>query len=153
MLSTSLSLGEYFTPGPYAVGPKEPLSNARRLMGKYGLGHLPVRAEGKIVGLLSGRVLGALAPLLDERREDVAVEAAMSTDPLEVDVETPLGEVVRAMAGQTRDAAVVLRHGSVVGVFAGLFLASGRRGGGRDENSRDPLGPCERPPSISAGPG
>lgn len=109
-------VAEYTPRAPYAVGPKEPLANARRLMEKYAIRDLPVRHEGKLVGLLSGpelRLLWTLAP----PPETTTVEQAMTATPYAVASTTRLDEVVRAMIDRSVDAAVVLEDGRVLGVF------------------------------------
>jgi acetoin utilization protein AcuB len=117
MNPSSLSVATYTTRGPYAVGPNEPLGNARRLMEKYAVRDLPVRAEGKLVGLLSERDLRLVWSLMHPPPEALTVEHAMVTDPYAVTADTPLDEVVREMAGRHVDAAVVLDGGRIVGVF------------------------------------
>ena len=116
--SPSVSVAEYTARGPYTVGPKEPLDNARRLMDKYGLLHLPVRAGGKLVGLLSARELRLVWALVHPPPQSLTVEDAMAPDPYAVAPDTPLDEVVRVMAARHVDAAVVLESGQVLGVFA-----------------------------------
>jgi acetoin utilization protein AcuB len=112
-----LSVAEYTSHAPYAVGPGEPLGNARRLMEKYSIRELPVRAEGKVVGLLSERDLRLVWALMHPPPEALAVEGAMKTEPYTVETTMRLDDVVRAMATRHLDAAVVLEGGRVVGVF------------------------------------
>ena len=114
----SPAVGDYTSRGPFAVGPKEPLGNARHLMDKYGLRDLPVRAEGKLVGVLSERIVRVLWSLRSARPETLSVEDAMSTDAYAVEVETPLDEVLRAMVARKLDVAIVQEQGRVIGVFA-----------------------------------
>jgi len=109
-------IAEYTPRAPYAVGPKEPLGNARRLMEKYALRDLPVRHEGKLVGMLSGpelRLLWTLAP----PPQTTTVEQAMTAAPYAVTATARLDEVVREMIDKGLDAAVVLEEGRVLGVF------------------------------------
>lgn len=115
--SPSPSVAAYTPRAPYSVGPKEPLGNARRLMEKYAIHELPVRAEGKLVGLLSARDLRLLWSLAQSPPESLTVEQAMSTDPYAVASSTALDEVVRIMLEREVDAAVVLEEGRVLGVF------------------------------------
>ena len=107
-----------YTPrAPYVVGPKEPLGNARRLMAKYGIRDLPVKAEGKLVGILSGRDLRLVWSLTHPPPEMRTVEEAMTPDPYAVAADAPIDEVVRVMLEKDHDAAVVLDEGRIVGVF------------------------------------
>lgn len=116
-ISPSPSVAAYTPRAPYSVGPKEPLGNARRLMEKYAIHELPVRAEGKLVGLLSARDLRLLWSRPQTPPESLAVEQAMSTEPYAVASSTSLDEVVRVMLEKDVDAAVVLEEGRIVGVF------------------------------------
>ena len=52
--------------------------------------------------------------------EETEVATAMSPDPFTVDTETPLGEVVRAMA-KRRIGSVLITHD---GLLAGIFTAT-----------------------------
>jgi CBS-domain-containing membrane protein len=46
---------DYMAPGPHATSPKQSLREARDLMEKHAIRHLPVEADGKLVGILSAR--------------------------------------------------------------------------------------------------
>lgn len=120
MNPSSLSVAEYMTPGPYVVGPKEPLGNARRLMDKYEIRHVPVWSEGKLVGLLSERDLQLVWTLAHAPPEALTVEDAMTAEPYSVAVDTPIDETVRVMARRKIGSAVVLDKGRIVGVFTSI---------------------------------
>jgi CBS domain-containing protein len=117
MSPSSQTVAEYTSHGPYAVGPNEPLGNARRLMEKYSLRELPVRAEGRVVGLLSEHDLRLVWMLMRPPPEALAVEVAMKAAPYTVESSTQLDEVIRSMAARDVDVAVVLESGRVIGVF------------------------------------
>lgn len=111
-------VSEYMTMGPYAVGPREPLLNAKRLMQKYGLRHLPVWSEGKLVGIVSERDLDlAHAFLAQVPAEEIVVEDAMTGAPYAPSPDTPIDEVVRVMVERKIGSAVVLDQGQIVGIF------------------------------------
>jgi acetoin utilization protein AcuB len=116
----SLSVAQYMTPGPYVVGPKEPLGNARRLMEKYEIRHVPVWGEGKLVGVLSERDLELVWMLAHAPPESLTVEDAMTPNPYTVTPDTPLDEAVRVMAERKIGSAVVLEQGRIVGVFTSV---------------------------------
>ncbi len=81
-------VGDLMTPDPVALHVDDPLDRARREMERGGIRHLPVvDRDGKLVGLLSHRDLGALAPELHGRVGDL-----MAEDPLTVAAETPAWE-------------------------------------------------------------
>lgn len=117
---SSPSIAEYVTPAPYAVGPNEPLDNARRLMDKYGIVVLPVRAEGRFVGTLSGRDLRLVWALGQSAPEALTVASAMTAEPYVVSATLPLSDVVRTMAERELDAAIVVDGGATFGVFTSI---------------------------------
>ena len=51
------SVADYMTTGPHMVGPYESLPKAHEIMREHGIRHLPVVAEGTLVGILSDRYL------------------------------------------------------------------------------------------------
>ncbi len=111
-------VSEYMTTGPYAVGPREPLLNAKRLMQKYGLRHLPVWSEGKLVGIVSERDLNLAHALLAQvPAEEIVVEDAMTGDPYAPSPDAPIDEVMRVMIDRKIGSAVVLDQGQIVGIF------------------------------------
>ena len=78
-MSPVVLVSRYMTHGPYTVGPSEPLGNARRLMAKYGIRHLPVRLEGKLVGVLSDRDVQTVW-LLSHAQQDALRKQAAAID-------------------------------------------------------------------------
>ncbi|MDF2696915.1 MAG: hypothetical protein K0S65_5298 [Labilithrix sp.] len=115
-----LVVGAYTPRGPYSVGPNEPLANARHLMEKYEIEELPVRTEGKLVGLVSERDLRLVWALMHPPPTTLTVEDAMKTDPYAVTPDTALDQVIRVMTDRRLDAAVVVEGGRVVGVFTAV---------------------------------
>ncbi len=118
MAMISPHVSEYMTSGPFAVGPREPLSNARRLMEKYELRHLPVWSEGKLVGIVSDRDLNLVQMLAHASPDDViTIEDAMTPDPYAPSPDTLLVDVVRVMVERKIGSAVVVDAGQIVGIF------------------------------------
>ena len=145
MNPSSPSVAEYTARGPYAVGPKEPLDNARRLMDKYGLLDLPVRAGGKLVGLLSARELRLVWALVHPPPGALTVEDAMAPDPYVVAPGTPLDEVVRIDGRAARRC----RHRA--GRRAGLRrLRFGRRDAGARRRARGTARACRPANAVDA---
>jgi acetoin utilization protein AcuB len=111
------SVADYMTPGPYMVGPYEPLQKAHEIMREHGIRHLPVVAEGALVGILSDRDLNLVQTLAHARPEEITVEDAMTSDPYAVSPTTPLNQVARIMQERKIGSAVVMDQGGVAGVF------------------------------------
>jgi acetoin utilization protein AcuB len=98
--------------GPFAIGPGEPLGNARRVMQKHELHHLPVWADGKLVGVVSDRDMDAM-----DAKGAVTVAEVMTPEPYAPSPDTPLIDVVRALIDRNIGSAVVVDGGQIVGIF------------------------------------
>jgi acetoin utilization protein AcuB len=111
------SVADYMTPGPYFVGPFEPLPKAHQIMREHGIRHLPVVADGTLVGILSDRDINLVQTLAHARPEEITVEDAMTSDPYVVSPDAPLNHVARVMQQRRIGSAIVVDHGGVAGVF------------------------------------
>lgn len=102
-------LASTMTPFPYNVDIDAPLTEARRMIATHEFHHLPVTAGGNVVGIVHGEDLAETAAgnVRDHYRPAVYI----------VDIETSLAEVLASMAERHIDAAVVMRHGRLAGVF------------------------------------
>jgi acetoin utilization protein AcuB len=110
-------LSEYMTSGPFAIGPHEPLGNARRLMERYELRHLPVVTDGKLVGIVSDRDMNLVQSLAHAPPDAITVEDAMTPEPYAPPPNAPLQEVVGVMIERKIGSAVVVDAGEIVGIF------------------------------------
>jgi acetoin utilization protein AcuB len=115
--ASSLSVAEYMTAGPYAVGPNEALREAHRLMTTHAIRHLPVTADGRLVGIISDRDVELVWKLSHAPSDVLTVEDAMIADPYTTTPETRLCEAVREMSRRKIGSAVVLDDRRVVGVL------------------------------------
>jgi acetoin utilization protein AcuB len=112
-------LKSVMTPFPYAIGIGDPLIEARKLMLEHHVRHLPVIRDGELAGIVTDRDLKLLlGPEFDypDPRE-LTVEDAYVDHGYVVDIETPLADVLRAMAEQHIGAALVTRKGKLAGIF------------------------------------
>ncbi len=114
------AIRESMTPLPHTIGRDQPLIAAHRMMREFHIRHLPVLAGGALVGIVSDRDLKFIEALKDVDPETVTIEEAMSQAPYTVAPETPLGDVVKAMARERYGAALVVEHGHVVGIFTAI---------------------------------
>ena len=101
----------------HAVDLETSLPQARKLMSKHGIRHLPVLDNGKVVGLLSERDLGKLEgfPMIDFNI--VSVPDAMSEEPYVVSPSTPALVVLQTMRDKRLGSAIVAEDRKVVGIF------------------------------------
>ncbi len=101
---------------PLTIAIDQTLADARSRMLALDVRHLPVLAEGRVVGMLSERDIG-LAAGLGMALENVSVGSAMSAGPFTVRPDEELQTVLRVMAERKLGSAVVVRDDRLVGVF------------------------------------
>ena len=106
------------TPFPYSVEETEPLEKAREMMESYGIHHLPVMADGKLVGAITHRDVrrafeqgsakgGRSGTVLDVPREEVYV----------ADLSEPLDRVLLKMAEKRLGVVLVVKDERLAGIF------------------------------------
>jgi CBS domain-containing protein len=88
-----------------------------RVMREFGLRHVPVLEERKIVGVLSQKDLAFLDAVVGAACPIERVEDAMSQEVYGVEARASLLDVVTEMADRNYPCVVVLDQGNVVGVF------------------------------------
>ena len=111
------AIQKHMTTSPHAIGLDQPLTVAHATMKKHDIRHLPVLDGGLLVGVLTDRDLSLIETLRDVDPKSVTVEDAMSTSIYSVPPETPLDEVVSAMAEHKYGCAVIMQNNHVVGIF------------------------------------
>lgn len=97
------------TPFPYSIDIEADIEDARAVLAEHDFHHLPVTESGQLVGMLTAGKLanGGAAPL----------RALCENEPYIVDINERLSEVLNAMARLRVDAAIVVKHGKLAGVF------------------------------------
>ncbi len=113
-----LHVGQFMTHTPVCCRPDDALIDVRERMMARDVRHLPVVADGAVVGVVSASDIDTLhrCPYADVSRATVA--DAMTPAPYVVSIYTPIDEVVRTMAEHRWGSAVVVdgqRH--VRGIF------------------------------------
>lgn len=141
---------ECMSPSPVTIEPWTTVLNARRLMGRYGIRHLPVVTDrDRLVGIVHSvdvlpgehQVITPVSPLewdlLIGRYR--AVETIMRKPVAVVDPEEDLAGAAQTMLCERVDAVPVVRAGLVVGLLSasdclrGLLESAARqRGAARD---------------------
>jgi acetoin utilization protein AcuB len=97
------------TPFPYSIDIEADISDARAVLAEHDFHHLPVTEAGQLVGMLTA---GKLAGGGMSRLRDLC-----APEPYIVDINERLAEVLNTMARLRVDAAIVVRHGKLAGVF------------------------------------
>jgi CBS domain-containing protein len=104
--STALRVGDCMAPFPFSLAPDASLSDARYLMNKQRIRHLPVLVDGELVGvvtrtdLLEAEPSDAIALKVWEQQhllEKLTVQQIMTLHPVTVTAATTLVEAARLM--------------------------------------------------------
>jgi len=109
----------FMTPFPYSVEVDAPLEAAHKLMREHRFRHLPVTANGALVGVLTDRdiklILGPDFGGASER--ELRVRDAYVEQPCVVPASTPVAVVARTMADHHIGSAIVTKNDKLVGIF------------------------------------
>ena len=113
------SLKAAMTPFPYSVELDSTLREAGRLMEEHNVHHLPVTQDHEVVGVLTDRDLetATAAQRPTGHALDLPVKDVCMPDPYIVDLNEAIDNVMLTMAERHADAAIVMRHGRLAGVF------------------------------------
>jgi acetoin utilization protein AcuB len=111
------TIAKFMTRTPFSIEPSQPLEEARKLMGRHEIRHLPVLSGGRIVGLLSERDLTYIRTLPGVG-PDLKVKDAMVYDPVLVSETDALKDVARKMADMHIGSVLVCdHHNKLAGIF------------------------------------
>jgi len=116
-MAQTLLVEDLMTRSPLTVEASRSLADAKRLMKRWGVRHLPVMDDGELVGLISDRDVKLIEAHSDTRASDIALAEAMSRAPWTVAPTTPLEVAVRHMARHKLGSSVVVDNKKVVGIF------------------------------------
>jgi len=114
-----IRIGAVMTPAPCTVPDDAPLDQARRILYRERIHHLPVTADGRLVGILTDRDLNLVAYLANDLLPESEILAgdACVRDPFTVPPGEPLVDVLEAMARRRIGSALVVERGRLVGIF------------------------------------
>jgi len=121
-----MKVKERMSPEPVTVGPETSVDDALGLMHRREVRHLPVVAEGKLVGLVNdGQLRGAWFPSLIE---DLTVNDVMTADPLTVGVDDTVYQAARLLYHHKLTGLPVMDGESLAGIITladvlGLFVS------------------------------
>ena len=104
----------YISHDTVTIGPEEPLANAYKRMKLYDVSQLPVVTDGQLVGILDESDL-LLAVAGTPERFDDSVSDAMETDLTEIDVNSPVEDLMPIF---NRDFVAIVKDGEQ---FLGLI--------------------------------
>ncbi len=104
------TMEQLMTSAPLTIGADMSLAAARSMMADYHVGHLPVRDDGHLVGVVALKDL-------DRGEPHHPVRAVMLREALVVDPTDIAADVATMMAEKHADAAIVVSGENVVGIF------------------------------------
>jgi acetoin utilization protein AcuB len=103
---------------PHSIEPNQELEDARKIMGRFGIRHLPVLSGGRVVGLLAERDLTYIKTLPGISVGSLRVKDAMVYDPVIVSDQASLREVAEQMAEQQIGSVLICdAQQHLVGIF------------------------------------
>jgi len=107
------------TPFPYSVKLDTLLSDARQLMKEHNVNHLPIVDDNKIVGVIARRDIKVRKEirLITEDKTKLKIKDAYISNPYIISVDEPLENVLLMMADKCLSAALVIKHGKLVGIL------------------------------------
>ena len=107
------------TPFPQSIDVGSAIREARELMVRFGVRHLPVTDNNMLVGVITDRdIKRALDPDLGfPPKEELFVSDVAVFDPYIVDVSEPLDAVLLQMAEERIGCALVVSEGRLAGIF------------------------------------
>jgi acetoin utilization protein AcuB len=127
MADKKLTVGGWMTPHPITIEQDASVIEAIHLLKEKAIRRLPVMKKGKLVGLVTEKMLAAYTPgkatsldqwelhgLLDKTK----VKAAMNAEPYTVHPETPLAEAAQLLHDKKLNGVLVVdEHAELAGIF------------------------------------
>lgn len=135
------TVAEHMTANPHTIGADQHVVTALQVMRGFGVRHLPVLDDGRLVGFLSDRELPWVGGALDPR---LRVSELMNPGPYSASPHTSLAVVARDMADHKIEVVIVLEAGRVVGILTVVDVARALAEVLRTEDVAHCVEPCDR---------
>ena len=119
------SVRDLMTPTPLSVSPNTPVNEARALMQRHRIRHLPVLEDGRLVGIVSDRdirlVLPSPATSLSVHEigyllTRLTVGEIMTYFPVTIGADRLMAEAVKRMLAYKVEALPVVEHDKLIGI-------------------------------------
>lgn len=118
-MSNAMTVESVMTAYPYSIEAGSHLNSAKAMLTQFNIRHLPVKRDGEIVGVVTERDIS--------RVEDLGVDTSIGSDALVQEVcnmgvytvtpDAELISVLRHMADNHVDAALVTKDDKLIGIF------------------------------------
>lgn len=122
-MKQTLTIGEVMTARPLNVGPRQKVSDAKQLMMKHAIKHLPVVKDSRVIGILTDRDLKLRQAVShdDDFHNSALVENVCVVDPYTVTATTPLTEVLSIMTKKSIGSTIVVDDSEqLLGIFTNM---------------------------------
>ena len=110
-------MDEVMTPNPVSIDGGATVSEARHLMARLGVRHLPVTSDGIVEGIVNERDIKLFSVPGYQPEDELRLRDISSNRIHFADVEDPLGAVLGEMLKNHLDAVILLREGEMAGIF------------------------------------
>lgn len=114
------SVSRFMTRQPFTISSTASLDDAHRLMRQHKIRHLPVVADGRLVGIVSMGDLHLLETIADFPLDSVTVEEAMTENPFVATSDMPVDDVASIMADHKYGSAIVVGPDGIEGIFTAV---------------------------------
>ncbi len=105
---------------PKTIAHDQTIVQAKDLMKKLHIRHLPVFKQGKLVGILTDRDINLVCQFISSHPEKTRVEDACTAEPYSTSPDTLLTDVVTYMAEHKLGSALIVENEKLVGIFTEL---------------------------------
>ena len=120
-MTKRLLIEEVMIKAPHTIGQEQSLAVALQLMQEHNIRHLPVRHNGRIVGIVSDRDINFALRVEKAEATRVKVESAQTSEVFSVLPSTPLSEVAARMGQERLGCALVEdEYGKLLGIFTAV---------------------------------
>lgn len=122
-MKQALTIGEVMTARPLSVGPEQKVSDAKQLLMKHRIKHLPVVKGSRVVGILTDRdiKLRQAVSQEDDFHNSALVENVCVKDPYKVTVATPLTDALSIMTSKSIGSTIVVDEDEqLLGIFTNM---------------------------------
>jgi len=118
-MHSATPIAELMTGAPYCIDANDTVQNAKNMMARHAIRHLPVLDEGDLVGIVSDRdVKLAQAVSADpDFHGSARIADVYRASPYTVSPGTPAHEVLATMAERGIGSALIAEEGRVLGIF------------------------------------
>ena len=126
-----MKVSDHMTREVMTLEEKQSLREALTLQQRHRIRHIPVVADGRVVGILTDRDLKRASPSLlsgidqkkyDELLDTIPVGQIMTRDPQSVTGATPLRDVVKILIDRKFGALPVIENDLLVGIITEMDL-------------------------------